>query len=78
MEATEKKTINVIDLKPQYMPFGNKGACWSDEVHIYGFGDRESGNLCGNPALSSNWARIWEHPTVGCQKCIEIYENENK
>ena len=63
--------VNVADLKPGYMIFGNKGNVWNDTAHIYKSGE---GNLCGTPALSTNWARIEEVKTIGCPKCLELYK----
>jgi hypothetical protein len=59
------------DLKAGFIIFGNKGAVWSNECHIIGEG---FGTLCGNPALSTNWAFIEEVEHIGCQKCIEVYK----
>ena len=63
--------VNVSDLKPGYMVFGNKGNVWSDTAHIYKSGE---GNLCGTPALSTNWARINEVKTIGCPECLARYK----
>jgi hypothetical protein len=63
--------VNVSDLKPGHMIFGNKGNVWGDTAHIYKSGE---GNLCGTPALSTNWARIEEVKTIGCPKCLELYK----
>jgi hypothetical protein len=63
--------VNVADLKPGHMIFGNKGNVWNDTAHIYKSGE---GNLCGTPALSTNWARIEEVKTIGCPKCLELYQ----
>jgi hypothetical protein len=65
--------VNVADLKPGYMVFGNKGNVWTDTAHIYKSGE---GNLCGTPALSTNWARIEEVKTIGCSECLARYKNE--
>ena len=62
--------VNVADLKPGHMIFGNKGNVWGDTAHIYKSGE---GNLCGTPALSTNWARIEEVKTIGCPRCLELY-----
>ena len=62
--------MKVKDLKPGYLVFGNKGNVWSDTAHIYKSG---SGNLCGTPALSNNWARISGLETVGCPGCLKKY-----
>jgi hypothetical protein len=63
--------VNVSDLKPGHMIFGNKGNVWNDTAHIYKSGE---GNLCGTPALSTNWARIEEVKTIGCPRCLELYK----
>ena len=62
--------MQVTELKPQYSIFGNKGNVWEKTSHIYKSGE---GNLCGTPALSSNWARIEEVKEIGCEKCIKRY-----
>jgi hypothetical protein len=62
--------VNVSDLKPGHMVFGNKGNVWGDTAHIYKSGE---GNLCGTPALSTNWARIEEVKTIGCPRCLARY-----
>ena len=62
--------VNVSDLKPGHMIFGNKGNVWGDTAHIYKSGE---GNLCGTPALSTNWARIEEVKTIGCPECLKRY-----
>ena len=64
--------VTVSDLKPGHMIFGNKGNVWNDTAHIYKSGE---GNLCGTPALSTNWARIEEVKTIGCPKCLELYQS---
>ena len=65
--------VNVADLKPGYMVFGNKGNVWTDTAHIYKSGE---GNLCGTPALSNNWARIEGVETIGCPGCLARYNNQ--
>jgi len=65
--------IKVADLKPNYSIFGNKGTVWSNTAHIYKSGQ---GNLCGTPALSSNWARIENMTHVGCPECLEKYNEQ--
>jgi len=62
--------VNVADLKPGHSIFGNKGNVWEDTAHIYKSGE---GNLCGTPALSTNWARIEEVKTIGCPSCLAKY-----
>jgi hypothetical protein len=64
--------VNVADLKPGHMIFGNKGNVWNDTAHIYKSGE---GNLCGTPALSTNWARIEEVKTIGCPECLKRYQS---
>jgi len=64
--------VNVADLKPGHMVFGNKGNVWNDTAHIYKSGE---GNLCGTPALSTNWARIEEVKTIGCPGCLARYQS---
>jgi hypothetical protein len=65
--------VNVGDLKTGYSMFGNKGNVWNDTAHIYKHGE---GNLCGTPALSSNWARIEDVQTIGCPECLKRYKAE--
>ena len=67
--------ISVNELKPGYSIFGNKGNVWSNSAHIY---ENGKGILCGTPALSTNWARIEEMPEIGCTKCIEKYNEQEK
>ena len=63
------------NLKLKYSIFGNKGNVWADECHI-AHADLSGRTLCDTPMLSSNWARIENVNTVGCQKCIEVYQNQ--
>ena len=65
--------MNTKDLKSGYSIYGNKGNVWNNTAHIYKSG---TGNLCGTPALASNWARIEELEHIGCPKCIEAYNNQ--
>jgi hypothetical protein len=62
--------VVVKDLKPEFSIFGNKGNVWGNTAHIYESG---KGNLCGTPALSTNWARIEELTECGCPECNKIY-----
>ena len=62
--------MKVSELKPQYSIFGNKGNVWSNTAHIYKSGE---GNLCGTPALSTNWAKIEEVEEIGCVECEKKY-----
>jgi len=54
---------------------GNKGNVWNNTAHIYKNG---AGNLCGTPALSTNWAHIEKVEMVGCPECLKKYQNEVK
>jgi hypothetical protein len=65
--------MKVTDLKPNYSIFGGKGNVWNNTAHIYKSGE---GNLCGTPALSSNWARIENVEHIGCPTCLEKYKKE--
>lgn len=65
--------LKVSDLKPGYYVFGNKGNVWSDTAHIYESG---KGNMCGTPALSSNWAKIEEVKHIGCPECLAKYNSQ--
>lgn len=67
--------IKTKELQPGFSIFGNKGNVWSNTAHIYQSG---KGNLCGTPALSTNWARLAELETVGCPQCLNIYQSKKK
>jgi hypothetical protein len=67
--------VHQKDLKENYFLFGNKGSVWSNTAHIY---KGSEGNLCGTPALSTNWVRIEGVEVAGCQECIDIYNNKLK
>jgi len=69
---TTVKMIPLSEIKGHYM-FGNKGAVWSNQVHLSKSG--MSTTLCGTPMLSTNWARIENIQEIGCPECIEIYNN---
>jgi hypothetical protein len=62
----EKRKVK--DLGANYSIFGNKGNVWTGTSHAYKSGH---GNLCGTPALSTNWARIEGIEEVGCPQCLE-------
>lgn len=51
-----------------YYLFGNKGAVWSNKVHIAQSGSPVT--LCGTPMLSSNWASINGVKEAGCPECL--------
>ena len=63
--------MKITELKQGYSIFGNKGNVWNNTAHIYKSG---TGNLCGTPALSSNWARIEQVEHIGCPECLEKYK----
>ena len=65
--------VNASDLKPGYIIYGNKGNCWNDTAHIYKAG---TGNLCGTPALATNWAQIHQMKGAGCPICLVRYKHE--
>jgi hypothetical protein len=67
--------MQISDLKPNYSAFGNKGNVWSNTAHIYKSGQ---GNLCGTPALSTNWVAIEQVKEIGCPTCLEKYKNLEK
>jgi len=62
--------MNASELKSNYSLYGGKGDVWGNTAHIY---ESSKGNLCGKPALASNWVRIEGVKTVGCPKCLEEY-----
>ena len=49
------------------MIYGNKGNVWTNTAHIFESG---KGNLCGTPALATNWARIEGVKVIGCPACL--------
>jgi hypothetical protein len=59
--------MNVKNLKPNQMVYGNKGNVWTNTAHIFESG---KGNLCGTPALATNWARIEGVEVIGCPRCL--------
>jgi hypothetical protein len=65
--------MNVNELKSIYYLFGNKGAVWTNTVHIAQSGDAVT--LCGTPMLSSNWASIEGVKEAGCPKCLAIVKD---
>ena len=65
--------MKVTDLKPNYSIFGGKGNVWNNTAHIYKSGE---GNLCGTPALSTNWAWMEDVEEIGCPTCLEKYKKE--
>ena len=63
------------ELKPSQMIYGNKGNVWTNTAHIYESG---LGNLCGTPALATNWARIEGVKEVGCPQCLKKFQESEK
>jgi hypothetical protein len=68
--------MNKNNLKQGYYIFGNKGNVWSNNAHIFQTGT--SLTLCGVPMLSTNWAKIDDVQEIGCNKCLEIYNEKMK
>lgn len=68
--------MKIHHLDSTHYLFGNKGALWSKAAHIANSGD--SLTLCGTPMLSSNWIAIEEVTEAGCEKCIEIWQENSK
>ena len=66
--------MNKKDLKENFYMYGNKGACWSNNVHIAE--NCGSTTLCGTPMLATNQARIWEHENIECEKCLNEYNKK--
>lgn len=67
-----KKVIDVKALKEGFYIYGNKGNVWNNTAHIY---KPFVGNLCGTPALATNWAQISGVTQIGCPACIQSYES---
>jgi hypothetical protein len=65
--------MKTADLKAGYYMFGNKGAVWSNTVHIAKSGP---GTLCGTPMLSGNHAKYEGVQEIGCKECLTIYKQE--
>ena len=59
-----------------HMLYGNKGAVWTNSVHICETGFNSS-TLCGVPMLATNWAAEMEIEKPGCLKCRTIYACKN-
>jgi hypothetical protein len=67
--------MKTSELKSIYYAFGNKGAVWTNTVHI-----AESGSpvtLCGTPMLSTNWASIEGIKEIGCPECLKKINKNN-
>lgn len=65
--------MNKSELTNDYFLFGGKGDVWSNTAHIYESG---KGNLCGKPALSSNWVQRDGVEEAGCPTCVEAYKKQ--
>ena len=65
--------MNIKTLNKDQMIYGNKGNVWTNTAHIYQSG---KGNLCGTPALATNWARLEGITEVGCPECLKRLEEE--
>lgn len=65
--------MNIKTLNKDQMIYGNKGNVWTNTAHIYQSG---KGNLCGTPALATNWARLEGVTEVGCPECLKRLEEE--
>jgi len=59
------------DLKSGYYMYGNKGAMWSNQAHIWKSGD--STTLCGTPGLARNHCAMNNVKEIGCEECLKIY-----
>jgi hypothetical protein len=66
------ESLKISDLPSNYSAFGGKGDVWGDTAHIYKSGE---GNLCGKPALSSNWVRLEGVEHIGCPTCLAKYNS---
>lgn len=66
--------MNITDLSLIYFIYGNKGNLWNNTAHLAKIG--YSSTLCGIPMLSTNHCKLNNITTVGCEKCINIY-NDN-
>lgn len=66
--------MKVSNLLPNYYLFGNKGNLHNNEAHIAR--DIAITTLCGTPMLSTNHCKINNVETIGCKKCIKVYNAE--
>lgn len=67
--------MKTTELKPNQMIYGNKGNVWTNTAHIYESG---KGNLCGTPALATNWARLEGIQEIGCLSCLKKFQESKK
>lgn len=78
IKVTPPTSIKKEDLKNGFYMFGNKGAVWSNKIHIAQTGfSSGSGTLCKTPMLSRNWADLMYEKEIGCSECIEEYNKMN-
>lgn len=63
--------MKTTELKPNQTIYGNKGNVWNNTAHIYESG---IGNLCGTPALATNWARLEGIKEIGCPECLKKFK----
>lgn len=70
-EIVEKVTIPAEKLEKGFYLFGNKGAMWSNKLHIANSGSNLT--LCGTPMLSTNYAKAATVQEAGCPECIARY-----
>lgn len=71
--------FNIHMIDNEHYLFGNKGAVWTNKIHIAKINNNNNGgSLCGTPMLSTNWAGFEKNPQAGCEKCLEIYNNNKK
>ena len=73
LTTTVNNRLKISDLPSNYSAFGGKGDVWGDTAHIYKSGE---GNLCGKPALSSNWVRMEGVEHIGCPTCLAKYNSQ--
>lgn len=56
--------------------FGGKGDVWNNTAHIAESGTGSGRTLCGKPMLSTNHVRLQNIEDIGCEKCLEIYKQQ--
>jgi hypothetical protein len=66
--------MNKKELHNEFYMYGNKGACWTNNIHIAKSGS--STTLCGTPMLAFNWANRWEKEEIECEDCLLKYNEE--
>jgi hypothetical protein len=58
--------------------YGNKGAVWSNKVHIAQSGSFTGRTLCGTPMLATNHAAHEGIQEAGCPECIHMMNKQPK